>query len=114
MRAIPIRNVRLHAGDDLLRIDLLIVRQHDAKLIPAVARKKRICVFAADFENLRNVHQHAVSIKMPVGVVDLLKSVHIHHDQRQRAGLGLLSLRDLTQEKLAQLSAVVQARERVG
>ena len=47
MRSVPLGDVHLHARDDLLRVHLGVCRQHDAKLIPAVAREKRVCLLAA-------------------------------------------------------------------
>ncbi len=85
------------------------VRQHDDKLVAAIA-SDRVCIANRGENHGGHFHQHVRSDEMSMLVVDVFEVVEIE-EQRGHAGPITACAPDLVQQELSQVARVVQLCE---
>ena len=87
------------------------LRQHQRKLVPAVAHQN-IALAGLFFQNACDLSQHRIAPMMAILIIDLLEIVDVDHHQRQRPAISFGPLEFMSQP-LFEHSLVVEAGQRI-
>src|SRR5690348_17640379 len=95
--------------DQVARTVLGSLRQNDGELIAAEAGR-RVGGAAALAQTLADATQRAIADQMPPSVVDLLESVHVEQQRRERAACALRPA-DLSLQRVHEVAVVYEPRQ---